>query len=132
MVASLVLFSVYISAVDLRHHRITNRTILACAAVFSALSAISGEQINPFSFLTVLAFIPLLLRLGIGAGDIKLLIVLSLFFVPFSWLALSSFMQAFTLLSALSLAYYLVRSRSFAGSVALAPALCGAVIWCAR
>jgi PTH1 family peptidyl-tRNA hydrolase len=72
------------------------------------------------------------LRIGIGAGDIKLLSVLAFFFAPLTWDLASRFLLSFTLISATLLIIALVRSRSFAGSIALAPAICGAVIWCAR
>jgi hypothetical protein len=61
-----------------------------------------------------------------------LLIVLTFFFVPCSWQVAAEFLLSFSFICLALLAERLVRSHSLAGSIALAPAICGAVIWCAR
>lgn len=129
---ALILISTFWSITDIRLHKISNRSLIASIATFSVLLCFTDSQVNPITFATVLIFSPILLRWGIGAGDIKLLTVLSLFFIPFSWLALSNFLIVFSLLAALFLVNQLARSHSFAGAIPLAPAICGAVIWCAR
>jgi Flp pilus assembly protein protease CpaA len=132
MFVALTFISLYISFVDFRHHRISNRTLLLTFLSLFSLSAITQTGLHPLTGLSVLFFTPLILRARIGAGDIKLLTVLAFFFIPLTWEMASDFLLSFTLIAAVLLVIQLVRSHSFAGSIALAPAICGAVIWCAR
>ena len=132
MYSALFIASIYISIYDIRRHKITNGSLITATLVFLTMMAVSGGGVYPLSLLVVLILAPFLLRWGIGAGDIKLLFVLSIFFIEFSWWSFSNFLLAFSLISALSLIVKLAKSHSFAGSIALAPAICGAVIWCAR
>ena len=132
MYAALILISLYISFEDFRHHRISNRVLLISLGSLLVISFITHTDIHPLSALSVLLLTPLTLQAGIGAGDIKLLTVLAFFFIPLTWEMAADFIFSFTLISAVLLASALARSHSFAGSIALAPAICGAVIWCAR
>lgn len=132
MFVALILFSLYISFVDIRHHRISNRVLWITFLFLLSLSAATHIHVYPLSGLSVLLFTPLILQARIGAGDIKLLIVLSFFYIPITWDMASDFLLSFTLIATALLIIQLVRSHSFAGSIALAPAICGAVIWCAR
>jgi Flp pilus assembly protein protease CpaA len=132
MYAALILISLYISFEDFRHHRISNRVLLISLGSLLVISFITHTDIHPLSALSVLLLTPLTLQAGIGAGDMKLLTVLAFFFIPLTWEMAADFIFSFTLITAVLLAIALVRSHSFAGSIALAPAICGAVIWCAR
>ena len=132
MFVTLILLSIYISFVDICRHRISNRVLLIAFLSLLLLSAITQAGVHPVTGLSVLFFAPLILRAGIGAGDVKLLAVLAFFFIPLTWQMASDFLLSFTVISAALLVIALVRSHSFAGSIALAPAICGAVIWCAR
>ena len=132
MFVVLVLFSLYISFVDTRNHRISNRVLLVAFISLFALSFATQSDLHPLTGISVLLLAPLILKLGVGAGDIKLLSVLAFFFIPLTWNMTSEFLLSFTLISAALLLIALVRSHSFSGSIALAPAICGAVIWCAR
>jgi Flp pilus assembly protein protease CpaA len=132
MFVALILFSLYISFVDVRHHRISNRVLLITFLSLLALAVITETGVHPLTGFSVLLFTPLILRARIGAGDIKLLTVLALFFIPLTWDMASDFLLSFTLISATLLIIRVAKSQSFSGSIALAPAICGAVIWCAR
>ena len=132
MFVALILFSLYISFVDIRHHRISNRVLWITFLSLLSLSVATHTDVYPLTALSVLLFTPLILWARIGAGDIKLLIVLSFFYIPITWDMASDFLLSFTLIATALLIIQLVRSHSFAGSIALAPAICGAVIWCAR
>jgi Flp pilus assembly protein protease CpaA len=132
MFAALILISIYVSFKDVRHHRISNRVLSIAILLLLSLSVATQRSMYPITALAVLILAPLILRAGIGAGDIKLLAVLAFFFIPFSWDMASEFLLSFTLISATLLVIALVRRHSFAGSIALAPAICVAVIWCAR
>jgi hypothetical protein len=132
MFVTLILLSIYISFVDICRHRISNRVLLIAFLSLLLLSAITQAGVHPVTGLSILFFAPPILRAGIGAGDVKLLAVLAFFFIPLTWQMASDFLLSFTVISAALLVIALVRSHSFAGSIALAPAICGAVIWCAR
>jgi Flp pilus assembly protein protease CpaA len=132
MFTALIVISLYISAVDFREHRIANRALGVAFLILLSLSSHSNSGLYPITGLFVLIFTPLILFSGIGAGDIKLLAMLSFFFIPLTWQAAATFLLAFSLIATALLAYQLGKTRSFSGSVALAPAICGAVIWCAR
>ncbi len=132
MFVALILFSLYISFVDIRYHRISNRVLWITFLSLLSLSVATHTDVYPLTALSVLLFTPLILWARIGAGDIKLLIVLSFFYIPITWDMASDFLLSFTLIATALLIIQLVRSHSFAGSIALAPAICGAVIWCAR
>ena len=132
MFVALILFSLYISFVDIRHHRISNRVLWITFLSLILLSVATHTDVYPLTALSVLLFTPLNLWARIGAGDIKLLIVLSFFYIPITWDMASDFLLSFTLIATALLIIQLIRFHSFAGSIALAPAICGAVIWCAR
>ena len=132
MFVALILFSLYISFVDIRHHRISNRVLWITFLSLILLSVATHTDVYPLTALSVLLFTPLILWARIGAGDIKLLIVLSFFYIPITWDMASDFLLSFTLIATALLIIQLIRFHSFAGSIALAPAICGAVIWCAR
>jgi Flp pilus assembly protein protease CpaA len=132
MFEALIAISIYLSFIDIQKHLITNRALLFAGFIFLTISAATNSPVNPFTGLIVVLLAPVILKFGIGAGDIKLLVVLSIFFIPLSWQFVTRFFLAFSLISSAFLARQLVKSRSLAGSLALAPAICGAVIWCAR
>ena len=132
MFVALILFSLYISFVDIRYHRISNRVLWITFLSLILLSVATHTDVYPLTGLSVLLLTPLILWARIGAGDIKLLIVLSFFYIPITWDMASDFLLSFTLIATALLIIQLIRFHSFAGSIALAPAICGAVIWCAR
>ena len=132
MFVALILFSLYISFVDIRHHRISNRVLWITFLSLILLSVATHTDVYPLTGLSVLLLTPLILWARIGAGEIKLLIVLSFFYIPITWDMASDFLLSFTLIATALLIIQLIRFHSFAGSIALAPAICGAVIWCAR
>lgn len=132
MFVALVLISLYISVQDALNHRISNRVLFISLIFLLSLSVVTQRDLHPISGLSVLFIAPLILRAGIGAGDIKLLSILAVFFIPLSWEIASDFLLSFTLISGILLLIELVGTHSLAGSIALAPAICGAVIWCAR
>jgi len=122
--ALIFLFSIYISVVDLRHHRITNLSVV----IISILLFVGGDfQIY---FLSGILFLAPLLVLGIfgglGGGDVKLLVAVALVAIPIE--AISTFLAflllAISILTALTLA---VRKR-LRGNIALAPAICASYL----
>jgi Flp pilus assembly protein protease CpaA len=132
MFLALLVYSAYISFVDLKIHRITNRSLLFGAITFASLALIQGEPLYWRSVLVTLTIAPIALKAKVGGGDIKLAILLSLFFLPSSLLALTQFSTAFAAISSALVIWSMFKEKSLKSSIALAPAICGAVIWCAR
>jgi Flp pilus assembly protein protease CpaA len=128
---SLIVFSIYFSYVDLRIHKIPNRVILLAMIYFASLTLLEDGIFYPKSALLALLCAPLALKLRIGAGDIKLSATLSAFFLPLSFNMAVQFLSAFSAIAALLVVITIIKARSLQSSIALAPAICGAFIWCA-
>jgi Flp pilus assembly protein protease CpaA len=71
-------------------------------------------------------------KFGLGAGDVKLIALLSLFFFPRTPERLIDLVEGFVATSMALIILDRFRGRSFVDSIALAPAICAAFIWCAR
>ena len=122
--ALIFLFSIYISVVDLRHHRITNPSVV----IISILLFVEGDfQIYFLSEILVLA--PLLVLGifgGLGGGDVKLLLAVALVAIPVE--AISTFLAFLVLaISILTIFTIAVRKRQ-RGNIALAPAICASYL----
>jgi Flp pilus assembly protein protease CpaA len=120
----ILLVSLYISLFDLRHHRITNLSVL----LISALLFINGDfQIY---FLTGILFLAPLLLLaifgGLGGGDVKLLMAVALLAIPVASIItyLTILVLAISILTALTIA---ARMR-LRGNIALGPAICASYL----
>ena len=131
MYLSLIVFSIYFSYVDLKVHKIRNRTILLALICFASLTLFEDGIFYPQSTLLALLCAPLALKFKIGAGDIKLFAILSAFFLPLSINTIIEFLSAFSAIAALLVVIMIIKARTLQSSIALAPAICGAFIWCA-
>ena len=131
MYFSLIVFSIYFSYIDLKSHKIRNRTILLALICFASLTLFESGAFYPQSSLLVLLCSPLALKFKIGAGDVKLFATLSAFFLPLSLNATVQFLSAFSAIAALLMVITIIKARTLQSSIALAPAICGAFIWCA-
>ena len=131
MYLALITFSIYISFIDLNSHKISNKSIFLAFISFSLLTLLQSARVYPATALFTLLSAPFILRFKIGAGDIKLFAVLSLFFLPISLDALFEFVSVFSIIAALLIVFTLLKERTLQSSIALAPAICGAFIWCA-
>lgn len=122
--ALILLFSIYISIFDLRHHRITNPSVV----LISVLLFIEGDF--HIYFLTGILFIVPLLLLGIfgglGGGDVKLLMAVALLAIPGGSITtyVTFLVVAISILTVLTV---LARMR-FRGNIALAPAICASYL----
>jgi prepilin peptidase CpaA len=120
----IILFSIYISLFDLRHHKITNLSVV----LLSVLLFIEGDF--HVYFLTGILFIVPLLLLGIfgglGGGDVKLLIAVALMVIPVGSIStyLTILVVAISILTALTIA---ARMR-LRGNIALGPAICASYL----
>ncbi len=132
MLLALIVFSTWISYFDLRCHRITNRTLGTLLIFLSFSACIENSELHPFSALLVSLLSIIGYKYGLGGGDVKLAVLLSLFFLPFSQSAFGDALIGFAAISSLSILAHLSSGRKMGDSIALAPAICGAFIWCAR
>ena len=120
----ILLLSIYISLFDLRHHRITNLSVL----LISVLLFVEGDF--HIYFLTGILFIVPLLLLGIfgrlGGGDVKLLMAVGLLAIPVGSITtyLTILVMAISILTALTVA----ARMSLRGNIALAPAICASYL----
>ena len=132
MFVALLAFSCYISIKDCQTHKISNKSLLFGATGFLLLASISGSNLQFLTLLICVAISPLLLLTRFGAGDVKLLAILALFFLPNTLTTLINFLTAISAISAGLILIVALRERTFSASIAFGPAICGAVIWCAR
>ena len=122
--ALILLLSLYISIFDLRHHRITDLSVL----LISVLLFIEGDF--HIYFLTGILFLVPLLLFGIfgglGGGDVKLLMVVGLLVIPVGSITtyVTILVMAISILTALTVA---ARMR-LRGNIALAPAICASYL----
>ena len=131
MYLALIFFSIYISYIDLKSHKIQNKAVLLALIFFAILTLLEGGSFYPQSTFLALLSSPLSLKLKLGAGDIKLFATLSAFFLPFSFNAVVEFTTVFSSIAAFCMVITILKQRSLQSSIALAPAICGAFIWCA-
>ena len=111
---------------------LTNRALAIFSVVLSCLLIIEKSDLNLISAALVFLFSILCYRFGLGAGDVKLASLLSLFYLPNTLVAVSDALTGFLVISSLSILVHLIFGRKLTDSIALAPAICGAFIWCAR
>ena len=120
----IIFFSIYISVVDLRHHRITNLSVV----IISILLFIEGDF--QICFLSGILFLAPLLVLGIfgglGGGDVKLLLAVALVAIPVE--AISAFLVFLLLAISILTALTIAVRRRLRGNIALAPAICASYL----
>jgi Flp pilus assembly protein protease CpaA len=129
---ALLLSSLYLSAVDIRTHKIRNKSLLAILFVFTTVALIEKSSLYPISALIFLSIGLAAAYFGLGAGDVKLVTVLSLFFLPLEITRWIDWIHAFIWIVAFIVLIQLVNRKSLADPIPLAPAICAAFIWCAR
>jgi len=129
---ALLLSSLYLSVVDIRTHKIRNKSLLVVISIFMSITAVQRSSLYPISALICLAIGLVGVCFGLGAGDVKLIVVLSLFFLPLEIAKWNDLICAFIWAAALMVVVQLIHRKSLADPVPLAPAICAAFIWCAR
>lgn len=131
MFIALVLLTSYLSYIDVRTHRISNKSLLLGFFAFSVLACMQGSIVYPKSLLVSVVVAPILLKFKLGAGDVKLLFLFSFFFLPATLLVLLKFLAALSVISMALILIHLLGGGSARSNIAFAPAISGAVIWCA-
>lgn len=129
---ALLLSSLYLSAVDIRTHKIRNKSLLATSAIFASIALVQRASLYPISALIFLVLGLVGSYFGLGAGDVKLATILSLFFLPLEISMWTDLLHAFIWIVALMVMGQLINRKSLADPIPLAPAICAAFIWCAR
>ena len=128
---ALIAFSIYISYIDLKSHRIPNKSLLFASLLFLSLALMQGAPVYPEGAIFFALISPALVKLRVGAGDIKLLILFSLFFLPPALEISIRFLSGFSVIAIFLIVFTLFKEKTLRSSIALAPAICGAVIWSA-
>lgn len=114
-----------ITVVDLCRHRIPNLLLV----LLTASILISGDfSLRPQYAISVL-LVSLLgyWKCGVGAGDVKLLLLIALFLTPADHTV--DYWISFSIIGLLQILLKWSCSRSMKGNIALAPAFCGAVLY---
>jgi Flp pilus assembly protein protease CpaA len=131
MYLALIGFSLYISYIDLKSHRIPNKILFCALLLFLSITVAQGAPVYLKSaVISILISLPLV-KFRVGAGDIKLLILTAFFFLPPNLEILIRFLSAFSAIAVSLIFFTLFKEKSLQSSIALAPAICGAVIWSA-
>jgi Flp pilus assembly protein protease CpaA len=128
----LLVSSTYISLIDIANHKIRNRSLAFTGIGFAAVTVFESGEIYLVSALIVFSLGFISMCFGLGAGDVKLVALFALFFLPLEISRWSDFIEGFILGGVFLLIGHLISRRSLADPIALAPAICAAFIWCAR
>ena len=122
MAVDLILLLIAIN--DLRFHRISNKSLIGLIFIvvltrefhlnFSYFFAVSALSIVAYRFCEL------------GAGDVKLVSVIALFLTPPDQIC--NYWLYTSILGLLLITLHLLTFRTVKGAIALAPALCGAVL----
>jgi len=129
---TLFLLSTYISLFDWKYHRITNSSLLVSFVVLTAVSRFTDSEVHIVDSTLILLISLVCYKYGLGAGDVKLIALLSIFFLTNASAGLVDLVAGFTVASLILIAMHRFQGRSLADPIALAPAICAAFIWCAR
>ena len=129
---TLVLLSTYISLFDWKYHRISNNCLLISFVVLTAVGRITDSELHIVGSMIVLLICLVGYKFGLGAGDVKLIMLHSTFFLPNTSAGLVDLVGGFAVASLILISIHRLKGRSLADPIALAPAICAAFIWCAR
>ena len=132
MQLTLFLLSTYISLFDWKYHRITNNCLLISFVVLTAVSRLTDSELHILGSMFVLLISLVGYKYGLGAGDVKLIALLSTFFLPNTSAGLVDLVGGFAVASLILISLHRLKGRSLGDPIALAPAICAAFIWCAR
>lgn len=122
MVASVILF--VIAVIDFYHHRIPNKLLVLLT--FS-LGVEGHFTFHPFIFAASVVAIALFTFVSrCGFGDSKLLIIVVNCVVPYD--SIEKYLLILIFSTLISVVIHLIRSHSYRGNIAFAPAICGAVL----
>ncbi len=119
-----ILLLIGISIFDFVTHRIPNRLLLLLVIEISTSGQASLHLL--YGSLVAIALFGAYLLCGLGAGDVKLVSIIALLLTPKS--EILNYWIFVSLIGISLMALHLVLFRTFKGNIALAPALCGAVL----
>jgi Flp pilus assembly protein protease CpaA len=129
---TLFLLSTYISLFDWKYHRITNSSLLISFVVLTSVSRFTDSELHIMGSMFILLIALIGYKYGLGAGDVKLIALLSTFFLPNTSAGLVDLVGGFAVASLILISIHRLQGRSLADPIALAPAISAAFIWCAR
>ena len=132
MLATICIAGLYFSFVDLKSHRIPNRSLLILSVILLSIEIFTGQGIHFKSAAIALTVgTALSIFAGVGFGDVKLIFVLTLFVITPTQTGVELFLVGIAITSVVSLAVTLFRGGKSADPVALAPSIFMGAILCA-
>ncbi|MEY3686392.1 MAG: hypothetical protein RLZZ73_250 [Actinomycetota bacterium] len=131
MFAALLISSLRFSYHDLKTHRILNRDILLALSLFFGVTLLTHNEIFVKSSLVTAIFGALVaVVFGVGMGDVKLLTLFTLFFIPLTF-ETARLLFGFLIGSSITVLGLLIKYKSVKIAVPLAPSICLGVIYSA-
>lgn len=132
MFAALLISSLRFSYHDLKTHRILNRDIVLALTLFFGVTLLTHNEIFVKSSLVTAIFGALVaVVFGVGMGDVKLLTLFTLFFIPLTFEAYVRLLFGFLIGSSITVLGLLIKYKSVKIAVPLAPSICLGVIYSA-
>lgn len=132
MFAALLISSLRFSYHDLKTHRILNRDIVLALSLFLGATFLGNNEIFIQSALVTALFGALAAFVfGVGMGDVKLLTLFTLFFIPLTFEAYARLLFGFLIGSSITVLGLLIKYKSVKIAVPLAPSICLGVIYSA-
>jgi Flp pilus assembly protein protease CpaA len=132
MLIALIFSGIYFSWVDIKTHRIPNKSLAILLLVLFAISLFSKDGIY-FTSAAIFIFAGTLLSVfaGLGFGDVKLLTLLSLFVIAPTRHDFELFLFGAACTAAIALALARSRGRKSSDAIAMAPSIFAGAILCA-
>ncbi len=132
MILALWISGLYFAFVDVRTHRIPNRSLLVLILILLAFAIRAGKDLFFVSALIALLLgTALSVFAGLGFGDVKLLTILSFFVIAPTRQDFLLFLSGVAIASALALIVALLRGGKSSDSIAMAPSIFAGAILCA-
>jgi prepilin peptidase CpaA len=132
MLLALWISGLYFAFIDVRTHRIPNRSLLVLILILLGFAIHTGKDLFFVSALiSLLLGTALSVFAGLGFGDVKLLTILSFFVIAPTRQDLLLFLSGVAIASALALIVALLRGGKSSDSIAMAPSIFAGAILCA-
>lgn len=118
--------------IDLRTHRVPNRSLLVLLISLVAVTVINdGHFFITSAFFALIVGLFLSLFLGMGFGDVKLLMILCLFYIPATLVNASLIIEGVTISAVLLIAITRIRGGKYRDPMAFAPCIFAGTLLCA-
>lgn len=132
MITALWIAGAYFAFVDIRSHRIPNKSLLLFSMVLLIIAMLDDRAVHFTSALIALVLGTVLsIFAGLGFGDVKLITILALFVIAPTRMDLAQFLFGFAIAATLLLIFTVIRRGKFYDSIPMAPSIFAGAILCA-